>query len=62
MCPLQLASGGNAYSAAGTGGRGCSFLSAGSVCPCFEADEPVALSRKGAHGYGGQKKGARGPL
>lgn len=62
MFLLQLASGGSVCGAAGTGGRGCSFLNAGSECPYFEADEPVALRNKGAHGCGGQKKGARGSL
>lgn len=63
MSPLQLAggcSGGTAHSSAGAAGRGCSFLNAGSMHPCPEADEPVVVGSKGAHGYGGQKKGVTG--
>lgn len=65
MSFLQLAgscSGGTARRSAGTGGRGCSFPNTGSVCPYAGADEPVAVGSKGAHGFGGQKKGVVGPL
>lgn len=55
-------SSGTDCSSAGTSGRGCSFPNAGSVPPRPEADEPVAVGSKGAHGCGGQKKSVIGPL